>query len=121
MRYRPLSPLGDYTLGQPFLTNSPQAVAQAIGTRLRLWLGQFFLDITDGTPWPQQVLGERYNKVPDAAIKARILNTIGVVQLTAYSSQFDGNTRILTVNATVQTQFSLTPVPVVIPVKVPAT
>lgn len=39
MRYRVLSPTGDYTFGQgpgEFLVNSPAAVAQAIGTRLRL-------------------------------------------------------------------------------------
>src|SRR5580658_4367459 len=108
MRYRPLSPTGDYTIGQPFYVNNVQAVSQAISTRLKLWVGEWFVDQTDGTPYPTQILGERYNRNPDAAIKARILGTPGVTNLISYSSQFDGNTRILTVNASVQTQYSVT-------------
>lgn len=120
MRYRPLSATGDYTIGQAWLVNTPACVAQAIETRLRLWLGDWFLDTTDGTPYNTQVLGERYNKAPDAAIKNRILGTPGVTSIVSYSSQFDGNTRIFTVNAQVQTQYSVTPVSVSVPVAVTA-
>lgn len=110
MRYRPLSPTGDYTIGQPYLTNIPAAVAQAILTRLKLWRGEWFLDTSDGTPYLTQILGERPGKNPDAAIKARITQTTGVTLLTAYSSKFDGNTRTFTVTATVQSQYSTTPI-----------
>lgn len=116
MRVRQLSPLGDYTIGQPFYVNSTQAVEQIIGTRLKLWLSEWFLDTTDGTPWLTEVLGERYNRAPDAAIKRRILGSPGVIQILAYSSQFSGSaTRILTVNVTVQTLYSTEPVSVSIP------
>lgn len=122
MRYRPLSPSGDMTIGQQWLVNSPQCVEQAILTRLKLWLREFFLDITDGTPYPTQVLGERYNKSPDAAIKRRILGTPGVSQLISYSSSFnaptDSQRRTLTVNAQVQTIYSVTPVSVSLPLTV---
>lgn len=106
MRVRPLSPLGDMTIGQPWLVNSPECVAQIIGTRLKLWLGEWFLDTSDGTPWLTEILGERYNRNPDAAIKRRILATPGVTSLAAYTSSFDGTTRTLTINAVVNTQFS---------------
>lgn len=115
MRTRPLSPTGDYTIGKPWYVNNPQAVAQTISTNLKLWLGEWFADTSDGTPYLTQVLGERYNKTPDAAIKRRILGTPGVTQLISYSSQFDGKSRTLTVNATVQTQYSVTPISVTIP------
>lgn len=116
MRVRPLSPLGDYTIGQPWYVNNPQAVEQTIGTRLKLWLGEFFLDTTDGTPYLTEIFGERYNKAPDAAIKRRILGTPGVTQILSYSSSFSGSaTRILTVNVTVQTLYSTTPISVSIP------
>ena len=116
MRTRPLSPLGDFTIGQAWLVNSPQAVEQCIGTRLKLWLSEWFLDTSDGTPWLTEVLGERYGKAPDAAIKRRILGTPGVSQILSYSSQFSGSaTRTLTVNVTVQTIYSVTPVSVSIP------
>jgi hypothetical protein len=115
MRYRPLSPTGDFTIGKPWLINSPQAVGQAILTRLKLWLGEWFLDITDGTAYPTGVLAERYGKQPDAIIKRRILGTPGVVSLVSYSSVFDHKSRTLTVNAAVQTLYSVTPVAITIP------
>jgi hypothetical protein len=116
MRTRPLSVTGDFTIGQPWYVNNTQAVAQSISTRLKLWLGEWFLDQSDGTPYLTEILGERYNKTPDAAIKRRILGTPGVTQLLSYSSSFSGSaTRILTVNATVQTLYSTTPVSVSIP------
>lgn len=122
MRYRPLSPTGDYTIGQRWLVNSPQTVAQAIQTRLNLWQGEWFLDTTDGTRYLTQVLGERYNKAPDAAIKKRILGTPGVSQLISYSSTFnaptDGIKRTFRVNAQVQTIYSMTPVSVSLPLTV---
>ena len=111
MRYRPLSPTGDFTLGQPFLTNTPQAVAQAIGTRLKLWLAEWFLDTTDGSDWDGQVLGERYGKAPDAMVKRRILGTTGVSSIVSYSGSFSGGAaRTYNIQALVQTIYSLTPI-----------
>lgn len=116
MRTRPLSTFGDLTIGQPWLVNSPQAVEQCIGTRLKLWLGEWFIDTSDGTPYLTEILGERYGKAPDAAIKRRILGTRGVTQILSYSSSFSGSAgRTLTVNATVQTLYSTTPITVSIP------
>jgi len=112
MRYRPLDAAGDYTVGRPFLANDPAAVAQAIQTRLRLSLGEFFLDTTDGTPWLTEILGPRANLNPDAAIKQRILGTPGVTSIVSYSSSFDGGPRALSVNASVQTAYSAAPITV---------
>jgi hypothetical protein len=100
MKYRPLDAVGDYTVGKPFLANSPECVAQAIRTRLNLWRGEWFLDKTEGTDW-DSVLGKA--RSPDVVIKQRILGTPGVAQITAFSSSFDGNTRKLTINAEVET------------------
>lgn len=106
MRYRKLTPTGDYTLAgrQAFLVNSPETVAQAVLTRLRLWRGEWFLDVRDGTPYLQEILGKRQlGRSPDAAIKERILGTEGVQELLAYESTFDGDTRRLAVTATLST------------------
>jgi len=111
MRYRRLDSNGDYVFGQgpsEFLVNSAAAVAQAVQTRLLLWTGEWFLDSTQGTPYFQQVLGFNTKAAYDAAIKARILGTQGVAQLLSYSSSLIG--RALSVIASVQTIYSITPV-----------
>lgn len=106
MRYRALSATGDSTFGSgstAFLVNSPAAVAQAIQTRLLLETGEFFLDISEGTPYSTEILGRSTTTTYDAAIRDRILGTEGVTAISAYSSSLNRATRALTVNATVQT------------------
>ncbi|SUP81231.1 Uncharacterised protein [Yersinia pseudotuberculosis] len=66
MRYRREDESGDYTFGQgdnTFLIDSPEAVAQAVKTRFELWRGQWFLDLTEGTPYIQSVLGKQRSDV----------------------------------------------------------
>lgn len=105
MRYRPLSNTGDYTVGLPFLINSPQCVAQAISTRLKLWMGEWFLDNTIGTPWLQHILGRSTN--PDAYIRTAILGTPGVVALVTFGGSYDSLTRTLTIEGTVASLYGL--------------
>jgi hypothetical protein len=102
MRYRQLDDNGDYTVGLPFFVNSPQCVAQAISTRLKLWQGEWFLDSTAGTPWRQSILGRSTN--PDAFIKQAILGTQGVTALLTYNSVLSAK-RQLTVSGTVATLY----------------
>jgi hypothetical protein len=106
MRYRQLDANGDYVFGHQqadFYRDVPEAVAQAVQTRLRLFTGEWFLDTTEGTPWRTQVLGKYTQRVYDATIKARILDTQGVQSIDAYASDLDGNSRRLTVTATITT------------------
>lgn len=111
MRYRKLTDDGDYTIGsgQDFHVNSPEAVGQAVLTRLRLWRGEWFVDITDGTPWNEQILGKRQRgRNYDAVIKQRILGTEGVTEITQYTSTYDGETRNVSINATINTVYGIT-------------
>ena len=115
MRYRPLDANGDYTVGVPFLVNSPACVGQAVLTRLKLFLGEWFVDTTDGTPWEPNsqggsILGKIYGVGPDAYIKQRILTTPGVVAIATYTSSFVGSTRQLSVTATIDTLYGTTTV-----------
>lgn len=111
MRYRKTDANGDYIWGHQqndFWLNTPDGVAQAIKTRLALFVGEWFLDVTDGTPWTTQVLDKYTKDQYDAAIQDRILGTQGVTQITAYSSSVNTTTRTLTVTATVETQYGTT-------------
>jgi hypothetical protein len=93
-----------------FLVNSPQAVAQLVMTRLKLSVGEWFLDSSDGTPWIGDILGANTGPTRDAAIKSRILGTPGVTAITAYSGSVQG--RAFTVTAQVQTLYGAAPISV---------
>lgn len=108
MRYRQLDGNGDYTIAIPFYANSPATVGQAVYTRLKLLQGEWFLDVTDGVPYLQKILGKHFGGNPDAYIKQRILTTQGVTSIVSYSSSFDGNTRLYTVNVTINTVYGQT-------------
>lgn len=106
MRYRRLSPDGDANFGESqadFLRDSPEAVAQAVLTRMRLDIGDFFLDTSEGIDWHNKVLGTGTAGLYDIAVRSRILGTQGVLDLSAYSSQRNGGTRSLGIQATVET------------------
>jgi hypothetical protein len=111
MRYRKQDANGDYVWGHQqndFWLNTPDGVAQAVKTRLLLFVGEWFLDVTDGTPWTTKVLDKYTKDQYDDAIQDRILGTPGVVQITSYSSSVNTSTRVLTVTASINTQYGST-------------
>lgn len=108
MRYRKIDANGDYSWGNQqgdFYRDQAEAVAQAVQTRLRLTLGEWFLDVTDGTPWNTEVLGKYTKDQYDTAIRDRILGTTGVTEIVSYSSTADTQARTLTVTVTINTQY----------------
>lgn len=108
MRYRKLSSDGDYVFGSgknDFLVNSPEAVAQAILTRLKLWLGEWFADTSDGTGWNQSIVGKQSKNLYELTLHQRVLETPGVKSIVDFQSALDPETRRLTVSMTVNTIF----------------
>lgn len=108
MRYRALDANGDYSFGRGqgnFLINSSACVAQSVQTRLQLWLGEWFLNPTDGTPWLQNVFGKFSKIVADMAIRARVLATQGVTGISDYVSSFDPVARTFSVKFSITTVF----------------
>lgn len=114
MRYRKLTADGDYSFGQGnanFWVDQPEAVAQAVDTRLGLQTGEWFLDVTDGLDM-SLIVGKNTASTRDLTIKARILKTQAIVggrlrnvvpELLSYASQalpdrsFDVQTSIQTI------------------------
>lgn len=113
MRYRQLSPTGDYQFGQGqlnFLINSPEAVAQAVETYLRLWLGEWYLNINDGTPWLEGVFGYNSQAEADQTLIQTILGVQGVQDLRNWESTVDPVTRAYTsISAILDTIYGETP------------
>lgn len=106
MRYRQQDANGDYVfgVGSQFLVDSPEAVAQAIKTRLLLLTKEWFLDFKEGMAYDPKILGHNTHGTRDAEIQSRILGTSGVVSIDAYSSTVDGD-RHMVVTATVTTSY----------------
>lgn len=106
MQVRRLDATGDLvTRGRMFLTER-EAIAQTVVTRLKLFLGEYFRDVTDGTPWFQQILGkfENLNAV-EALLRNRIARTQGVVRLLAFSMGYDLEARTISIQAQVLTEY----------------
>jgi hypothetical protein len=121
MRYRVLSSTGDMQFGRGqanFYINNSASVAQLIQTRLGLWAGEWYLDLTQGTPWATQVLGHGTSSVYDSAIRAVILGTTGVTGIASYSSSLNPTTRRLTINATVNNAYG-PPIQITAPLSLP--
>lgn len=113
MRYRKLSPTGDYTFGQSqanFWRDVPDAVGQACMTRLLLWLGEWFLNIDEGTPFMEGALGKYSVQDADIIIQDRALGTQGLTNVTDYVSQVDPDTRIYSAEFTIDTVYGPTAV-----------
>jgi hypothetical protein len=96
MRNRQLSPTGDYTFGSGqlnYLINTPAAVAQAVQTTLLLWLGEWYLNVNAGTPYPEAIIGTHSQAIADNAIINVINNVQGMINISNYQSQIDPVTR----------------------------
>lgn len=112
MTVRLLDEDGDIVTNGTIFTTGQEEIAQTIRTRLRLFLGEYFRDITDGTPWFEQILGKNVNvSAREAALRNRIANTPGVIRLTAFSLDYPSvDARSLTVTASALTQYGITSV-----------
>ena len=96
MRVRKLSPMGDYMFGNgqvDFLVNSPETVGQIVETYLRLFLGEWYLNVNDGTPWLEGVLGYNSQAEADLTLQQVILGLPGVQNIRNWSSTVDPTTR----------------------------
>ncbi|MNO26509.1 hypothetical protein D3C76_163630 [compost metagenome] len=106
MRYRKLDADGDMTFGQQqanFWRDVPDAPAQAILTRLKMFAGEWYLDISEGVPYQGGVLGKYTKDSADSILRNVILNTPGVAAILSYESSFEPNTRVFSVHGIVST------------------
>jgi len=99
---------GDMAFGAQqadFFRDQPAAPAQAVLTRLRLWLGEWFIDSSEGTPYQQAVLGMHTQQTAEPAMRRRILETEGVTGIESFAVEYDKEERKATVNAIINTLY----------------
>ncbi len=104
MTVRKLEQDGDIaTSGTQFISGQSE-IAQTVATRLKLFTGEYFRNINDGTPWFTDVLGKGHNEVTrDSVIKRRITQTEGVISLFEFSAELDPIKRTYSITAGVVT------------------
>lgn len=108
MTVRALDANGDIvTRGVQFIDGRDE-IAQTIKTRLALFLGEYFRNIKDGTPWYEQILGKFTSlDVVEAVLRTRIANTPGVIRLTEFNTDFDLDARKYSLSASVLTEYGI--------------
>lgn len=92
-----------------------EATAQNVRTRLQTIQGEWFLNTSAGVPYLQNdAVAKAITDKPadlafaDSAIQDEILDTDGVSDVVSYASQFDRDSRLFSVQATVETEFGTT-------------
>ena len=106
LRERALGDDGDiaYVNGKSYFLEGVAAVRQRITTRLRTFLGEWAFDQNVGTPWFQQILGQKDNEVlVTGIVRKRILGTQGVESIPELKASFDQDSRALTITGRVRT------------------
>jgi hypothetical protein len=98
-----------------YYRNNNSAIGQNIKSRLLLILGEWFLDINDGTPW-WSIIGVKPVDLTAAEtwIRQRVMGTEGVAAITGFTLGFDRISRASTCSITVRTIYS-TQVTVTVP------
>ncbi|WP_427112446.1 hypothetical protein [Megasphaera sueciensis] len=110
MMYRRLDSNGDYVFGgnaNDFLSGTI-AVAQAIRTRLRLLKNEWWEDLEGGLPLFDKILGYNSQESAKKQIIDRILGTTGVTSIVTSDFSYDADTRTITIEAIVDTEYGNT-------------
>tara|TARA_R110002033_G_scaffold64766_2_gene115657 strand:+ start:770 stop:1117 length:348 start_codon:yes stop_codon:yes gene_type:complete len=109
MTVRLLDENGDITTSGAQFTTGVAEVAQTVKTRLRLYIGENFRNIQDGTPWWESILGKEGTlSSKEAIIKNRIIRTDGVTKILSFSTDFDISTRAYSVKVGILTKYGET-------------
>lgn len=73
-------------------------IMQNLAIRLRFVLGEWFLDITQGIPYYEEIFIKNPNQIQiESVIKQEIVQTRGIVELTSFEADFDKRRRIFSI------------------------
>jgi len=115
MIHRKLDNNGDMTFGHGagnFYRDQPEAVAQAVMTTLKLFQGEWFLNILAGIPYNTKIVGFSNARQYDMEIKQAIRGAQGVDSIVSYFSYVIN--RNLNISATINTIYGQTTITAVL-------
>lgn len=85
-----------FDAGNLVVVQGAAAVGQHVRQRLKTFEGEWFLDTTAGVPWLAEIMGREYDPaLAEAVVKAEILDTHAVTEITSFSLGFIRETRNL--------------------------
>lgn len=107
MIYRKLDENGDYGFGgnKNSYIKDAAAAEQAVITRLRQLIYEWWEDLEDGLPLWQQILGSRDKSRAQQIIRERISKTKYVKSILSFDCDWDNEKRRLTIRASIDTEF----------------
>ena len=80
------------------LVDDTRQIMQNLAIRLRFVLGEWFLDITQGIAYYEDIFRKNPNQIQiESALKQEIVNTRGIVEITSFEADFDKRKRIFSV------------------------
>jgi hypothetical protein len=80
--------------GSLAVVKNAEAVGQHVRVRLMTYEGEWFLDNQVGVPWIRDIVGHQYDPImAESVLKAEILDTDGVTDISSFSVRFDNSTR----------------------------
>lgn len=114
MRYRRIDSNGDYIFGNgkyDFLVDI-EAVPQAIKTKLNLFQGEWWEDLSEGLPFLQEIADRFIKSEEEKDIVTRIYcNRISDVEAVnsflSLNAEFDNENRVYTLKADIDTVFGI--------------
>lgn len=117
MRGHKLDSDGDLVTHGEMWVRDKECIAQAVETRLKLYLGEYFRDITDGMPWFEKadgtggILQKGYSTAEvESLIRLRISQTDGVLKILKFNTSYDIQKRAFSVSAVIYTEYGETEV-----------
>jgi len=97
---------GDIKLvdGDLSLVEGVDAISQHVKQRLKMYLGEWFLDIQSGVAWYQIVFVKNPNLLlVEAVLRDVVINTPGILELNLFELSYENSTRKLGIEFKAQT------------------
>lgn len=94
---------GDFALNTNrsglMLAKAGDMIVQNIKQRLEMFEGEWFLDLSEGTPYYRSIFGQKPRSIPviRSVFRQRIAETPGVLEVLSISSSFDAAKRKLNI------------------------